>query len=641
MKLSLKLTLILGAVVIGTMIFAGWLSVSASERELEAQARQRAKETGEELAAAIQVLPPDAAETAIGEMLDRAWKRHRGLIEARYLCDDCGDTGGEKVEIKATLTEDKATVKRVKGEKKPGRARPPRTTKVLMKNDAGVPTWVMVPATQPARAASSQPARLARAPSSQPTVAKVPGSQPIVAKAPGSQPARGGRKLGRLDQLDAPATPVPAVKRPASRQTRIHSRNPSGAGGARVFETTTEFDPPGPATRAQLITVTSLEASDRLVATQKQIVFWVSGLAVLFLVAITFVVSSSVVGKRLGRVADAMGVVERGDLKTRIDLAGQDEVGMLAAGFNRMVTELDRATAEITALNTGLEEKVNAATRDLFLQNQTLEHLNRLLVETRRELGDKERLAALGQLAAQLAHEVGTPLSSVSVHLQLAMADKGCPSALHDRLKVATGELTRISEIIRDYLASTRPVAPAPRATDLRRLAAEAAEMAALARRAGTRAAVAVSAEVESLRTDPTLLRQILLNVLSNAHDAAGPEGSITLTAELAGGQVVVRVADDGPGIAPEDRARIFEPFYTTKGRGRGTGLGLSISRELARALGGTIALESEVGRGSTFIVTLPFEAAPIPVADTGDSGRVATAGGRDSQRVAPREGQA
>ncbi|MBI5478801.1 MAG: HAMP domain-containing protein, partial [Deltaproteobacteria bacterium] len=449
------------------------------------------------------------------------------------------------------------------------------------------------------------------------------------------------RKLARVEPPDTGAAPAVAVKRPASRQTRVHSRNPSGAGGARVFETTTEFDPPGPATKAQLITVTSLEASDRVVATQKQIVFWVSGLAVLFLVAITFVVSSSVVGKRLGRVAAAMGVVERGDLKMRVDLSGQDEVGMLASGFNRMVAELDRATAEITTLNTGLEEKVNAATRDLFRQNQALEHLNRLLVETRRELGDKERLAALGQLAAQLAHEVGTPLSSVSVHLQLAMADRGCPAALNERLQVATGELTRISEIIRDYLASTRPVAPAPRPTDLRRLAAEAAEMAALARGAGTRATVAVSAEVETLLTDPTLLRQILLNVLSNAHDAAGPDGSITLAADLASGQVVIRVADDGPGIAPEDQARIFEPFYTTKGRGRGTGLGLSISRELARALGGTIALESEVGRGSTFIVTHPFVAAPSPVTEAGGSGRVAAAGGRDSQRVAPREGPA
>ena len=628
MKLSLKLTLVLGAVVIGTMISAGWLSVSATERGLEAEARQRAKETGEELAASIQGLPAVTAETTIAEMLDRAWKRHRSLVESRYLCDDCGDAGGDKVEIKATLTEDKATVKRVKGGKPP-RTRPPRMVKVLLKNDAGVASWVLVPASQPARAPGSQPARLARASS----------SQPAVAKAPGSQPAR-GRKGAKLEPVDAGVPPpVVAVRRPASKQTRIHSRNPSGAGGARVFETTTEFDPPGPASKAQLITVTSLEAADRVVQTQKQIVFWVSGLAVLFLVAITFVVSSSVVGKRLGRVAQAMGVVERGDLKMRVDLSGQDEVGMLAAGFNRMVAELDRATAEITTLNTGLEEKVNAATRDLFLQNQALEHLNRLLVETRRELGDKERLAALGQLAAQLAHEVGTPLSSVSVHLQLAMADKGCVPALNERLKVATGELTRISEIIRDYLASTRPLAPAPRPTNLARLAAEAAELAALARGAHARARVAVAAEVEAIRTDPALLRQILINLLSNAYDAAGPEGSVALTADRRDGNVVVRVTDDGPGIPAEDRVRIFEPFYTTKGRGRGTGLGLSICRELARALGGTIALESEVGRGSTFSVALPYEAAPDLVADAGGSGGVTVGSDRDSQRVALREG--
>jgi len=359
--------------------------------------------------------------------------------------------------------------------------------------------------------------------------------------------------------------------------------------------------------RGQLITVTSLEAADRVVATQKKIVFWVSSLAILFLLAITFVVSSSVVGKRLGRVAQAMAGVERGNLKTRVELKGKDEVGMLAAGFNRMVSELDRATAEITALNTGLEEKVRAATRDLYIQNQALEHLNRLLVETRRELGDKERLAALGQLAAQLAHEVGTPLSSVSVHLQLAMADKSCPPALKERLKIAAGELTRVSEIIRDYLASTRPVAPVHRPTDLGRVVAEAAELAALARGVQRRARVTVAPDVRTVKTDPALVRQILVNLLSNAHDAVGPDGHVSVNATKDGESLVIAVSDDGPGIAPEDQSKIFEPFYTTKGRGRGTGLGLAICRELARALGGTIGLESTVGQGSTFTVRLPY----------------------------------
>jgi signal transduction histidine kinase len=628
MKLSLKLTLILGAVVIGTMTAAGWLSISATERELEAQARQRAKETGEELASAIQALPPDTAETAIVAILDRAWKRHRGIIESRYLCDNCGDTAGDKLEIKATLTEDKATVKRVKANHR-SRGRT-RMTRIQIKTDAGVSTWVSVPASQPSRSS------------------RAAASQAAGSRAAASQPAHGRRGAPKVEpQRDAGPRPViaAAAVKPASRQTRIHSRNPFGAGGARVFETTTELDPPGPASKAQLITITSLEASDRIVATQKQAVFWVSSLAVLFLVAITFVVSSSVVGKRLGRVAQAMGVVERGDLKMRVDLAGHDEVGTLAAGFNRMVAELDRANAEIVALNSGLEEKVRAATRDLFLQNQTLEHLNRLLLETRRELGDKERLAALGQLAAQLAHEVGTPLSSVSVQLQLAMADKGCPGGLHDRLKVAAGELTRISEIIRDYLASTRPLAPAPRPTNLRRLAADAAEIAALARGAGHRAQVAVAAEVAELRTDPALLRQILLNLLANAHDATGPEGHVTLAAVRHDGEVQIRVADDGPGIPAEDRGRIFEPFYTTKGRGRGTGLGLSICRELARALGGTIVLESTMGHGSTFIVTFPHEPIPAgdePVPTEPGSGRVVTAVERgDSYRHSPTGGRA
>ncbi|HEX6836975.1 MAG TPA: HAMP domain-containing sensor histidine kinase, partial [Polyangia bacterium] len=107
--------------------------------------------------------------------------------------------------------------------------------------------------------------------------------------------------------------------------------------------------------------------------------------------------------------------------------------------------------------------------------------------------------------------------------------------------------------------------------------------------------------------TDPGLLRQILVNLITNAVDAVPADGGhIRVEARAQGGAVAIAVADDGTGIAPEDAARIFEPFYTTKGRGKGTGLGLAICRELATALGGRITVESAPGRGSTFTVTLP-----------------------------------
>jgi signal transduction histidine kinase len=612
-SLSLKVALLLALAVGVTMFVATAVGVNITKREIESQVKQRALVATQDLAQDIERLAPEAGETAIKDAIDRALKRHRKLIdEVRYTCDEPADTGGDKVEMKITLAEDKPQVKRTKQPKKAPKPKPPKMVKV--RTDGGV-AWVALPASQPASPRGTRP------PASQPAAG-------AAARPPASQP-RGGKEPPRVAAAAPPPVIAPASAprpRPAPRMIRLSVKNPSG-GAARTVDLTVDLDPPGPATKGQLTTIVSLEAVDRQAQTQRRVFIEVGLAVMLALAGIALFISNHFVGKPLRQITEAMGEVERGDLTMRVLARGGDEVGTLASGFNQMVAELGRANAEIRAFNSRLAEEVRAATHDLSEKNQALGHLNRLLLETRRELGDKERLAALGQLAAQLAHEMGTPLSSVSGHLQLALADRGCPPSLKERLQVATGEITRISKIIRDYLDSTRPVAPIPRLTNLRQLVGEAAEIAALARGAARKAEVAVAPELETVRTDAALLRQILVNLLSNAHDAAGEQGHIRLGATLESGQVVIRVSDDGPGIPPEDRRRIFEPFYTTKGRGRGTGLGLSICRELARALGGGIAVESEVGHGSTFIVTLPFDtlaATPGP-ADGPGAGRVAT----------------
>jgi signal transduction histidine kinase len=109
----------------------------------------------------------------------------------------------------------------------------------------------------------------------------------------------------------------------------------------------------------------------------------------------------------------------------------------------------------------------------------------------------------------------------------------------------------------------------------------------------------------------PQELIQVFLNLLLNAARACGPSGRIRLATWLEGDSAVVEVADDGPGIAPELRARIFEPFFTTRPVGEGTGLGLSISKQIAASHGGRIEVASEPGRGSSFRVRLPARGAP------------------------------
>jgi signal transduction histidine kinase len=355
--------------------------------------------------------------------------------------------------------------------------------------------------------------------------------------------------------------------------------------------------------------------------------------AVVFVIGLTLVsglITQRVIGKPLEVLAAAMRDVEGGDLSRRIPVETLDEVGRLSEGFNRMLERLSQADAQIRAFNQRLGAEVEKATHDLSEKNVALGQLNRLLNDMRLDNASKVRLATLGQLAAQLAHEIGTPLSSVSGHIQLALLQRDLPAALRDRLDVSAREIERISKIVRDYLHSTRPLEPERSPTALPKLLEEAVELVqGVAPSKRVAVTWSVDAALGDLVTDPGLLRQIVINLVSNALDAVDKNGRIEITARPIADDVLITVRDTGHGIAPDDLRRIFEPFYTTKGRGKGTGLGLAICRQLTAALGGAISVESAPGQGSTFSVRLPTQGPP-PVS-TGNTGeiRLRTAGGR------------
>jgi signal transduction histidine kinase len=413
---------------------------------------------------------------------------------------------------------------------------------------------------------------------------------------------------------------------------RVVARTATGLKGRTIVEVTWPVDPVGPM-HGELTISKSDEPIAAIVRAEELSSALITGGAVILLMLMTAFIVDRVVGRPVGVLEQAMQRVEGGALDERVKVATNDEVGALSRGFNAMLARLAEADGEIRAFNRRLADEVKAATLDLARKNETLAQLNRLLRETRQELGDKERLAALGQLAAQLAHEIGTPLGSVSGHLQLAMSAREVPASLKDRLQVATRELERVSKIVRDYLDSTRTVAPERVPVDVERVIDEALGI-AIGGEARARIDVekTIGPDAAEAETDPGLLRQILVNLITNAVDAvaqnsgeasaAGRDasrepmangtpakrkrGQIVVTAAAQDGHVALAVRDDGVGIAPEDAARIFEPFYTTKGRGKGTGLGLAICRELATALGGRITVDSAPGRGSTFTLTLP-----------------------------------
>jgi two-component system sensor histidine kinase PilS (NtrC family) len=252
------------------------------------------------------------------------------------------------------------------------------------------------------------------------------------------------------------------------------------------------------------------------------------------------------------------------------------------------------------------------------------------VVSLERALRQRERLAAVGELAAGVAHEVRNPLAAISgcVEMLRAMNRERTGDAEQERLmSVVLREIERLDALISDFLQFARPAAPKLEAIPLAPLLGEVAEMCRAACPPGVTVSVAAPPELHA-QADATQLRQVLWNLVRNAVQAVGERGAIrlaaarapraltqavdaTLRSGAADGRdaVEIAVADDGPGIAPEVLERIFDPFFTTKPSG--TGLGLATVHRIVTAHGGAIEVQSAKGAGARFRVLLPAAVAP------------------------------
>lgn len=221
------------------------------------------------------------------------------------------------------------------------------------------------------------------------------------------------------------------------------------------------------------------------------------------------------------------------------------------------------------------------------------------------ELRRLDRLAALGTLAAEVAHEVRSPLVAVKTFLELLPERRDDPELLEGFLPVARAELARalrLLGLVGEHpleRARARGAALAPGVEAVRAL------LALLPRARGVRLETSLAAGLPELATSPDALRQLLLNLVLNAVEASPEGGRVRIAAQRCPGGVELRVEDEGPGVAAPQRARIFEPFHTTRAAGHG-GLGLAICRRIAVEAGGSIELLSAEAGGAVFRVFLP-----------------------------------
>ncbi len=294
-------------------------------------------------------------------------------------------------------------------------------------------------------------------------------------------------------------------------------------------------------------------------------------------------------------------------------------IALVMLGTYYLLRQL-QLTTKLETEQSILQQRVRNATSELRQRNQQLQETNLELWHTNRRMNELGRLAAAGQTAAHFAHEVGTPLNLISGHVQLLKSDLDRdPRDAESRIRTISAQIERIERIVRRMLDKTRfetELSPLDLNVVLRKLC-DAMSPAFDKRNIQLKETFADKLPLMAGSSDR--LQQLFLNLVNNSLDAMSDGGEIRIRTALEGKpgkaqRIVVDFTDTGSGMTPEVMSHIFDPLYTTKDRGRGTGLGLVIVNQVVSELGGTLEVESELGRGTRFRLTFPAIPNDLPV---------------------------
>lgn len=282
--------------------------------------------------------------------------------------------------------------------------------------------------------------------------------------------------------------------------------------------------------------------------------------------------------RTLEKLSDATRAVGKGEFDIQVDAHTRDEMGLLAGSFKQMAAELK--------------------TRE-----QALNDAQAALVQS-------EKMSAFGQLSAGIAHEVKNPLAGILGYAQLSLRKIDPENPVYKNLQLIEKETKRTKTIIENLMRFARQEQVVKQPTDINQVAEDAV---AIVDHQLTINQVQIvkelSVDLPRIMGNANQIQQVLMNFMINAQQAMdGQPGTVTIsTRRRDEAHIEVRVADTGPGIPREIQAKIFEPFFTTKVAGKGTGLGLSVSFGIIKDHFGEICVESEPGRGATFIITFPL----------------------------------
>jgi two-component system NtrC family sensor kinase len=297
----------------------------------------------------------------------------------------------------------------------------------------------------------------------------------------------------------------------------------------------------------------------------------VIALVCLLLAGIIALPIARVILRPIDKLVHATERVAEGDVDVRVNAPGSGELDVLGRSFNHMVETLHR---------------------------------------TQEELLNKEKLASMGQLAAGVAHEINNPLGSILLFADTLYQEAGEDDRRREDLKMIVQETLRCKKIVSDLLNFAREQDVLAQESNVHDILQQAIDSVS---HQPTFAQVQIvrnlASDLPSIQADPSQLQQVFVNLLNNAAEAMPGGGTITLETRRTNHQqaVDILVTDTGGGIPEENLGKLFNPFFTTKPLGKGTGLGLSIVYGIIKMHRGQISVKSQLGKGTTFTVTLPM----------------------------------
>ena len=301
--------------------------------------------------------------------------------------------------------------------------------------------------------------------------------------------------------------------------------------------------------------------------------------------------------------------LSQGELGYQIELQSKDQIGELATSFNLMSLQLRAANEQMVSWARTLEERVDEKSRELKRAHDELLH--------------GETMASLGKMAAVVAHEINNPLSGILTYSKLIKkwVDRGEGDERKDQiiesLNLITSESRRCGDLVKNLLSFSHAAPMNVQPTDINQVIKQCVQLVHHnLELTGIQLRLSLGEDLPLLQCDPAQVEQVLLALMVNAMDAMPRGGNLWLETKLGVGRAValITVRDDGAGIPPEILPKVFEPFVTTKEHNHGTGLGLAVSRSIIQRHSGTINLQSELGKGTTVIITLPVLSSRVEV---------------------------